>query len=180
METSIRSLFSIDFTIDEFEGIIGATLFGAFQASVILFFGDITAVEMLGATVGVPTYFGGAVMLFVYGILFGFPFLVFISGSVNSFVNRVIMLSSRSTVLQKILVPLLNISALGVTLFALGQIYGLAIGIVFFAIGVPLWLTVIGYGGTYALPYLGFFSIFAWLTYGGMTGLVYGLIMENR
>ena len=178
METNIRSLFSLDFTIDEAEGIIGATLFGAFQASVILHFADLTAIKMLGATVGVPTLFGGAVMLFVYGLLLGFPFLVFVSGSVNSFVTQVIMLSSKSTILQKLLVPLLNISALGVTLFALGEIYGLVVGIVFFGVAVPLWLTLIGYGG-YTLPYFSLASLFAWLTYGGMTGLVYGYIMEN-
>lgn len=179
MERDIRSWFSIDFSVDEAEGIIGATLFGALQANVILHFGDLTAVKMLGATVGVPTYVGGAVMLFVYGLLLGLPFLVFVSGSVNSFVNRVIMLSSRSTILQKLLVPLLDISALGVTLFALGEIYGIVVGIVFFGFAVPLWLTLTGYGGAYTLPYLGLVSLFAWVTYGGMTGLVYGYIMEN-
>jgi hypothetical protein len=197
METNIRSLFSLDFTIDEAEGIIGATLFGAFQASVILHFADLTAIKMLGATVGVPakilgetvdvltvtvgvpTLFGGAIMLFVYGLLLGLPFLVFVSGSVNSFVTQVIMLSSKSTVLQKLLVPLLNISALGVTLFALGEVYGIVVGIVFFGIAVPAWLTLIGYSGAYTLPYINLVTLFAWMTYGGMTGLVYGYIMEN-
>jgi hypothetical protein len=179
METNIRSWFTIDFTVDEVEAIVAATLFGALQANVILHFGDLTAVKMLGGTVGVSTYVGGAVMLFVYGILLGLPFLVFVSGSVNSFVNQVIMLSSKSKVLQKILVPLLNISALGVTLFALGEIYGIVVGIVFFGFAVPLWLTLIGYGGAYSLPYLGLVSLFAWITYGGMTGLVYGYVMEN-
>jgi hypothetical protein len=179
MATNIRSMFSVDFTVDEVEGIIGATLFGALQASVILHFADLTAIKMLGATVGVPTLVGGAIMLFIYGLLLGFPFLVFVSGSVNSFVTRIIMLSSNSTILQKILVPLLNISALGVTLFALGEIYGLVVGIVFFSFAVPLWLTLLGYGGTYTLPYFSLASMFAWITYGGMTGLVYGYIMEN-
>lgn len=178
MATNIRSLVSLGFTIDEVEGIIGATLFGALQASVILHFADITAVKMLGATVGVPTFVGGAIMLFLYGILLGFPFLVFVSGSVNSFVNQIIMLSSKSTILQKLLVPLLNISALGVTLFALGEVYGLVVGIVFFSVAVPLWLTLIGVGA-YPLPYLSLASLFAWITYGGMTGLAYGFIMEN-
>jgi hypothetical protein len=190
METNIRSMFSVDFTVNEVEAIIGATLFGALQASVILHFGDLTAVKMLGATVGVPAsilgidvgvspLIGGAAMLFIYGLLLGFPFLVFVSGSVNSFVTQVIMLSSKSTILQKLLVPLLNISALGVTLFALGEIYGLVVGIVFFGFAVPLWLTLVGYGGAYSLPYLNLVALFAWVTYGGMTGLVYGYSMEN-
>lgn len=180
MERSIRSLFSVDLDIeiDEVEGIIGASLFGAFQANVILHLADLDTVKMLGATVNEPTLIGGAVMMFIYSILLGFPFLAFVSGSVNSFVTRIIMLSSKSTVLQKLLVPLLNVSALGVTLFALGEIYGIVVGVVFFSFGVPLWLTIIGHGG-YTIPSLGLVSMFAWVTYGGMMGLVYGLIMER-
>lgn len=184
MERSIRSLFSVDrdldldIEIDEIEGIIGASLFGAFQANVILHIADLETVKMLGATVNEPTLIGGAVMLFIFGILLGFPFLAFVSGSVNSFVTKIIMLSSKSTVLQKLLVPLLNISALGVTLFALGQIYGLVVGVVFFGFGVPLWLAVSGFG-SYTIPSLGLVSMFAWLTYGGMMGLVHGIIMER-
>lgn len=180
MERTIRSLFSvdIDIDIDEVEGIIGASLFGAFQANVILHFLDLQTVKMLGATVGEPTLIGGATMLFIYGVLLGFPFLVFVSGSVNSFVTRIIMLSSNSTLLQKLLVPLLNISALGVTLFALGEIYGLIVGVVFFGFAVPLWLSVLG-SGSYAIPSLGLIPMFAWITYGGMMGLTYGIILER-
>lgn len=181
MERNIQSLFSFDIGIDEIEGIIGASLFGALQANLILHFhpDGLEAVKMLGATVREPTLTGGALLLFVCGVLLGLPFLAFASGSVNSFVTTVIALSSKSTLLQKLLVPLLNISALGVTLFALGQVYGLAVGVVFYGFGVPLWLSLIGYSGAYALPSLGLIPLFAWMTYGGMMGLVYGVIMER-
>lgn len=180
MEYNVRSLFEVDLGVDEVEGIIGASLFGAIMAGGVFHLGhNLYVIKMLGATVGVPTLIGGEIMLFVYCLLFGFPFLVFVSGSVNSFVTQVIMLSSRSTLLQKILVPLLNMSALGVTLNALGTIYGIAVGIVFFGFAVPLWLTLIGYGGTYALPSLGLVPLFGWLSYGAMMGLAYGLILEN-
>lgn len=187
MGYNIRSLFAVDLGIKEVEGIVGASLSGALLASLILHIGNLggiklgglTVIKMLGATVGVSTPTAGGIMLFVYGLLLGFPFLVFISGSVNSFVTQIIRLSSKSTLLQKILVPLLNVSALGVTLFALGALYGIVVGIVFFGFAVPLWLSLIGYSGAYTLPSLGLISLAAWLIYGGITGLVYGLIMEN-
>lgn len=179
MEYNLRSLLSVetDIGIGDVEAIIGASLFGALQANVILHFGDLEAVKMLGATVGTPTYVAGAAMLFVYGLLLGFPFLAFVSGSVNAFVSQVIMLSSNSKPLQKLLVPLLNVSALGVTLMALGAIYGIAVGIVFFGIVVQLWLAVTG--GPSVLPAFGLVSQFAWLTYGSMMGLAYGVALEQ-
>lgn len=179
MERNVRSLFAIETDIDvgDVEAIVGGSLFGAFQANVILHIGDLEALRLLGATVGVPTLLGGAGMLFVYGLLLAIPFLAFVSGSINAFVTRIIMLSRNSTLLQKVLVPLLNVSALGVTLFALGQIYGLLVGSVFFGVLVQLWLAFIG--GPSAFPALGLVSLFAWMTYGGMMGLVYGIAMEQ-
>lgn len=179
MARTIRSLFAIETDIDigDVEAIIGGSLFGALQANVILHLGDLEALELLGATIGRPTLLAGAGMLFVYSVLLALPFLLFVSGSINAFVTRVIMLSRNSTLLQKVLVPLLNVSALGVTLFALGQIYGLLVGVVFFGVLVQLWLIVIG--GPSALPALGLVSLFAWMTYGGMMGLVYGVALER-
>lgn len=164
-------------SIDEIEGIIGASLFGSLLAVGLLHFADPTAVRMVGATVGVGTLVGGGLVLFIVGLLFGLLFLVFVSGSVNAFVNQAIMLSSRSSLLRKLIVPLLNRSALGVTLLSLGTIYGIAVGIIVFGIAVPMVHAVAD--GNNALGFLRPALVVAWIVYGSMMGLTYGLILER-
>lgn len=178
MGDDTSSVFAYGPSIDEVEGIIGASLFGSLLAVGLLHFVDPSAVRLVGATVGTPTLVGGGLVLFVAGLLLGVLFLAFVSGSVNAFVNQAIMLSSRSSLLRKLIVPLLNRSALGVTLLSLGTIYGIGVGIIVFGIAVPLLHTIVVDGN----PSLGFLRpalVVAWIVYGSMMGLTHGLILER-
>ena len=176
MAFDVSSRPSVD--VSQVEAVVGAGLFGAFQGGLMLQLWNTDAIRQVGATVGWSTLDGGWVVLLCYGVLLAVPFVWFVSGSVNAFTNKVIMLSSKSSVLQRLLVPLLKFSALGVTLFSLGQIYGLLVGVAFWGLAVPAWLNAVaGYGVPF--PYVNPFTLFAWATYGGMTGLAYGLIEEH-
>ena len=166
------------FSVSKVEAVIGAGLFGAFQGGLMLQLWNTDAIRQAGATVGWSTLEGGWIMLLVYGILLAIPFAWFVDGSVNAYANTVIMLSSKSRVLQRVLVPLLKFSALGITLYGLGQIYGLVVAIAVWGLALPAWLNVVvGYPAPF--PYVNGFTIFGCLTYGGMTGLAYGLIEES-
>lgn len=178
MGDNTGSVFAYGPSIDEIEGIIGASLFGSLLAVGLLHFVDPTAVELVGATVGASTLVGGGLVLFIAGLLFGLLFLGFVSGSVNAFVNQAIMLSSRSSLLRKLIVPLLNRSALGVTLLSLGTIYGIAIGIIVFGIAVPMMHAVV-VGGNDALGFFRPVLVVAWIVYGSTMGLSHGLILER-
>lgn len=165
-------------TVSKAEAVIGAGLFGAFQGGLMLQLWNTDAIRQVGATVGWATLDGGWIVLLVYGVILAIPFVAFVDGSVNAFANKFILLSSKSRVLQRVIVPLLKISALGVTLYGLGQIYGLIMAIAFWGLALPAWLNfVVGYPAPF--PYVNGFTIFGWLTYGGMTGLAYGLIEEH-
>ncbi|WP_330631302.1 hypothetical protein [Halocatena halophila] len=159
------------------EAIVIASLFGAFQAIIVFHFGDVTGVKMIGASAGHWDKITGGLMVIVYSLIFGGIFLGVIAGSVNPFVTRVIMLSQNSALLQKFLVPLLTRSALGVTLLAIGQLYGIIIGLVFHGILLQLWLEAIGAPAQF--PAFGLASTVAWMAYGATMGLVYGLLMEQ-
>ncbi|MFB6164043.1 MAG: hypothetical protein ABEJ31_02695 [Haloarculaceae archaeon] len=166
--------------IEDVEGIVGGGLFGALQGGAIMQLLHLKLVSDLGALIGRPTYANGWLLMFVLGVVLAVPFLVFVAGSINTFVNKVIMLSSRSEILQKVLVPLLNISALGVTAYTLGQIYGLGIGLLHVVL-VPVILTyVLGYSVPmlYGLAFPAVAVVLSWVVYGSMMGLVYGLTKE--
>lgn len=165
------------FSVSKVEAVIGAGLFGGFQGGLMLQFWNTETVRQAGATVGWATLDGGWIMFLVYGILLAIPFVWVVDGSTTAFANKFILLSSKSRVLQRVIVPLLKISALGVTLYGLGQIYGLVVAVVVWGIALPAWLNlVVGYPAPF--PYINGFTIFGCLTYGGMTGLAYGLILE--
>lgn len=164
--------------VSEGEALVGAGLFGAFQGGLMLQVWHVAAIRQVGATVGVHSLTGSWVVLLGYGVLLAIPFVAFVSGSINAFTNRIIMLSSNSRVLQHLLVPLLKISALGVTLFALGQVYGLLVGLVVWGLALPAWLNLV-VGMQVPFPYVNAFTLFGWATYGGMCGLAYGLILEH-
>jgi hypothetical protein len=182
MRFDATSLADVDFSlgIDEGEAIVAGGLAGAMQGGLVIQLLDLNSMYTIGKIAGVGTLNGGWIVLLALGVLFAVPFGAFVSGSINTFVNRVIMLSSRRPLLQKVLVPLLNRSALAVTTNALGNLYGLCVGIVFYVLLMPLWLTVI-MGVRVPVPYLTVTSlvgIVAWTLYGGVLGLVYGLVIE--
>lgn len=165
------------------DGIL-AVVAGSFVGAIVLGLVLLTSVgrggiQQFGALIGQMEYNVGWAVLFVLSVLFTVLFVMFVSRSINTFVNRVIMLSSKNEILQEILVPLLERSALTVTTNALGFIYGFVVWLVFYALFIPLWLAfVIGIEDV-AIPNLHLAGLVAWLLYGGLIGLLYGLIMES-
>lgn len=155
-----------------------AGLVGGLSAGVVFQAGNPDVVRSAGAIVGTDSVAGGWLTVLALGMLLGVPFVAFVSGSVDAFVNRVIVLTSRSDALRKALVPLLNVSALGVTLFALGLLYGVGVGLVVFGLLVPAWTTLVT-GHALPIPYLDPVAILGWTVYGGVTGLGYGLLKER-
>lgn len=179
--SSLRSELSLDFTINELEGIIIGGLFGGLQIGFVMGLYRPEMTYEVGGIVGMYSLKGGWTVTLLLGVLFAVPFVAFVSGSINSFANTVIMMSSRSSVLQKGLVPLLQRSALGITCGGIGQLYGLGLGIVFHVIAMPIWLRYV-MGLSVPVPYLtigGVVGIAAYFLYGGALGLIYGLILEN-
>jgi hypothetical protein len=181
--SSFRSILTLGFDIHDVEGIVIGGLFGALQVGFIMGFYRTEMTYEIGGIVGLYSLTGGWWVTMVLGVLFGIPFVAFVSGSINSFANSVIMLSSRSSILQKMLVPLLQRSALGITCGGVGILYGIGVGIVFQVIALPIWLEFfIGISVPGPVLYLtigGLFGVVAWTLYGGAMGLIYGLILEN-
>lgn len=166
----------------ELEAAVAGGLAGGFQAALVIQIHDTDAIRRVGAVFGAPTLDGGWLAMFALGVLFALPFSLFVSSSIDSFVQKVMLLSSRNDYLRKLLVPLLKRSALTTTTLGLGNGYGAAIGIVFSLFLMPIWLTV-AMGVPTPIPDVtgdGLFGIIAWTLYGGTLGLVYGLIVENQ
>lgn len=172
---------TVGFDAREAEAAIAGGLAGAFQAGLVIQLWDADGIREIGAMFGVPTLDGGWVGLFVLGVAFAFPFTAFVSNSIDAFVMRVMSLSSRSKILQKLLVPLLRRSALATTTYALGNGYGVLVGVLFSLFLMPAWLAFV-MGVPMAVPNLtldGVVGVVAWIVYGGILGLVYGLILES-
>jgi hypothetical protein len=179
--SSLRSRLSLGLSMNEIEGVVIGGLFGALQVGFIMGLYRTEMTYEIGGIVGMYSLHGGWWVTMVLGVLFGIPFVAFVSGSINSFANSVIMLSSRSSILQKILVPLLQRAALGITCGGVGLLYGIGVGIVFQVIAMPIWLRFV-MSVSVPVPYLtvgGVVGVAAWTLYGGAMGLVYGLILEN-
>lgn len=175
-----ETIESLEFDAREMEAAIAGGLAGGFQAALVIQVYDTDAIKRIGAIFGVPTLNGGWLGMFALGVLFALPFSVFVSGSIDAFVSKVMVLSSRNEHLQKILVPLLKRSALTTTTLALGNGYGVAVGVVLSLFVFPIWLTV-AMGVPMAIPNVtvgGLVGVIAWALYGGTLGLVYGLILE--
>ena len=160
--------------------VISGSFVGAILVGLILQAGAGRAgILTFGALVARPEYSAGWAVLFVLSTVFAVLFVRFVSRFTNSFVNRVMLLSQRNEALKEILVPLLEWSALTVTTNALGLIYGFAIWLVFYAFVIPAWLAFVIGVESVAIPNLHLAGLFAWLGYGALVGLLYGLIMES-
>ena len=158
---------------------IGGFLGGALAGMLMWVFSS-TALWLLGSVFGLPSLGGGWIAVLVLSILMSVPFAVFVSGSINGFVNRVIMLSRESPALQKVLVPMLNRSALTTTTAALGNLYGLAIGAIGYLVLVPVRLALTG--ASVPLPALivaTVVGIVAFVVYGSVLGVAYGMMLES-
>lgn len=175
------------FSGDDILTVISGGFVGAILLGLVFQWGGLgrSGVIKFGALIAQPKYSTSWTVLFVLSALFSILFVGFVSRSINTFVNRVIMLSSRSNILKELLVPLLERSALTVTTTALGVIYGFVIWFVFYALFVPLWLTFaipeftsLNYKNI-IIPNLGLTGLIAWVGYGTFIGLLYGFIMNS-
>lgn len=156
-----------------------AGLVGALAAAVVFQVGDSTLVRSAGRIAGTDSIVGGWLAIPGLGLLLAVPFVAVLRTSVNPFVSLVISLTSRNDALRVAIVPLLNVSALGVTLFALGLLYGfLVVGVILFGYIRPGLATLVS-GQTHAVPSIDPVSILGWTVYGGVTGLGYGLGVER-
>lgn len=134
-------------------------------------------VEPYGALVGVPTRQAGWLMLFVLSAVFTAAFVALLAATVNTFVNQVIAMSSRSDTLRTVLVPLIQWSALTVTATNMGLIFGVLLSVVFYVLVRPAWLIyVMGYSGD--LVAVTAVGVVAWVLFGVFEGFLYGAFME--
>lgn len=151
---------------------------GAAVAGLVFQVGNPEILRVTGAIIGAGSPVGRWVTIIGLGVVLAVPFLRFSALSIDPFVRRIIAITSRIPALRKAVVSLLRISALGVTLFALGLLYGFASGLAVFGLAVPeLSKTVIGPFQT--LQYFDPVALLGWTIYGGVTGLVYGVVQEN-
>lgn len=155
-----------------------AGLLGALSGGVVVQLWNPALVRSAGGIVGLESVAVAWVTLTALGVLFAIPFVAVVSGSVNAFVEMVIAITSGSDVLRSALVPLLHVSALGLTLFAIGLVYGLALGVALFAIGVPVW-AILEAERTLPPTFLDIVGIVGCTVYGGVLGLCYGLLEDG-
>ncbi|WP_458185554.1 hypothetical protein [Haladaptatus sp. NG-WS-4] len=154
-----------------------AALAGALLVGILLQATDSSvAVAEFGRLVG-ASYSVGWIVLIVVSAAFALVFVEFLSRTVNSFVTKVITMSSQQEHLQKLLVPLLRRSALTLTAFNLGLAYGLALALGFYVFLMPVWLRYVANVPT-PVPNLDF-GVLVWVLYGGVLGVVYGQVMEK-
>lgn len=158
--------------------VVIAGLLGALFGLVIFQLGNPGLVRSAGGTVGSETIARGWVALTAAGVLLAIPFAVIVAGSVNAFVEMVIAFTSGSDSLRAILVALLHVSALGLTLFGMGLLYGLAVGVAVFAIGVPVW-TILAAKPALPPSFLDIVGMVGSTIYGGVMGLSYGVLKER-
>lgn len=160
---------------------IESTVFGWFLATigigVILQLGNVNLLSQVGGIVGSATNGGGWLALGILSVLLSVMYVVFVGGSINSFVTQVLMLTSKSEILNKILSPFIKRSAFLTTTSALGLIYGVILAIVVGGIGIPVWLNVVS-GQSTPLFNFDLLWIVAWILYGTLLGVGYGLANE--
>ncbi len=166
-------------------GELGVLLVGGFVggalAGFLMWVFSSPALLLLGMLLGLQSLGGGWIAALAVSVFLSVPFAMFVSGSINGFVNRVIMLSRESPALQKVLVPMLNRSALTTTTAALGALYGLAIGAIGYLVLVPIRLAIAGLGSVTlaGLVVTTVVGIVAFVVYGTVLGVVYGMLLES-
>jgi ABC-type multidrug transport system fused ATPase/permease subunit len=148
--------------------VVGAVGGGIAGVGVLSLLGGPSALTEIAALIGSQSPELGAALFVLAGLAFGLLFAVVLSRTINDFTNTVIMFSRRSTLTQKLLVPLLTRGALTVTAGSMGLVYGTALGVAVFGLGAA------GVG-----PDLGLAGLVALVVYGQVLGNGYGLMLEK-
>ncbi len=110
--------------------------------------------------------------------VFGGLFVAFVRSNLDDYVNSLIMTSSRNQGLRQLLRPALKGAAVTTTSAAIGVAYGVALAVVFGAVGLPLLvenLTVFSMGPA---PNLDGGTLLGLVLYGSFLGAGYGLVIE--
>lgn len=169
---------SLSFEVEQIDAAIAAGIVGAIQSGNLLQLWYIESIRFFARAVGRNDLTTGWVVLLVSGVVFSLLFAGIVSNFVQEFVTKTMMLSRKSDILRKVLVPMLNLTALGITLSGLGIAYGIVLGIVFYGLALPAWIHLV-FGGGMPFPYLDIVPIILWANYGALLGLVYGFLLEN-
>lgn len=166
--------------VRDFEGIVGGGLFGALLAGGLMNLISYELMMQFAHVVGSNSHDVAWLVMFGLGVLFAAGFELYAGKAFDPFVRSIMALTSRSSILRKMLQPMVHLSPMGSVCYLLGQGYGLAIGIGHVLL-VPLWLTYV-MGEPTAFPMLnlhGIVAVVGWLVYGSMMGLVFGAILES-
>lgn len=170
------------FNIDRYDAAIAGGLVGMVQSGMLMHLFGTYYIRAYAWLVGSNDITVGWTILFIISAVGGLVFAGTVSNFVQDFSTSVMMLSRKSDILRKILVPLLNFSAMGITLSGIGWGFGLAYGLIVWSFAMPVYLHLFMGGGLaegMPLPAMGLLPLFAWAHYGGLLGLVYGYVLEN-
>lgn len=177
----LERLASLEIDGREIEAAIAGGLAGGLQAALVIQLYDTDAIRRVGGVVGTPTLDGGWLAMFGLGVAFAVPFPAVVSRSIDAFVSTLLTLSSRDETLRTLLGPLFRRSALATTMVGLGTCYAIGAGVLVSLLLLPVWLPVVSGAPATVLTVAvaGFVGVVAWVVYGGVLGLVYGLCLEN-
>lgn len=166
--------------VRDVEGIVGGGLFGALLAGGLMNLVFYELMMQFAQIVGSFSHTVAWLVLFGLGVVFAAGFEVYVRLSFDPFVRSIIALTKRSSILRKLLSPMVHKSPMGSVCYLLGQGYGLAIGVGHVLL-VPLWLThVMGVPTPFPMLNLhGLLAVVGWVVYGSMMALVFGLVVET-
>lgn len=169
---------SFSFEIDRIDAAIAGGLVGVIQSGNLLQLWSIESVRNFGRLVGTSDLTVSWIVMLGGGGAFALLFAGIVSNFVQEFSTKVIVLSRKSDLLRKVLVPLLSFSALGITLSGIGIGYGILAGVLVYVLAMPAWIQFVMGGGT-AFPFLDVVPVVLFAHYGALLGLVYGYLLEN-
>ncbi len=174
MSVNQKSRFGRD---EQVASVVGSVVGGLLAGALIQLTGGADAMVLFAWLIDGSTVATGWVVWMSLALVFGIGFAIFMSRGVNKFTNTIIMISRKSETTQKILVPLLHRSALGLTAGSMGLLYGQILGFGFFAWLVPI-LHALNGQPVEMFPLANFPVIFGYIVYGQVLGTVYGMLLE--
>ena len=164
---------------DEQVAALIAALVGGVLAGVFMdFVGGADAMVTFSWLIGSTDPSQGWAVWMALAVGFGLYFGGAMARNVNKFTNTVIMVSRKSKLTQKILVPLLHRSALGLTAGSMGLIYGQILGFGFYAYLTPIIARLHGIPADFVQA--NFVVIFGYIVYAQTLGTVYGQLLESH
>lgn len=115
---------------------------------------------------------------FGLSLVLGALFVALVRNKLDDYVNSLIMTTSRNSDLRQLLQPALKQASVTTTATAVGLAYGIALAVVFGAIGLPLLVENLTAFSMGPAPNLDGGTLLGFVLYGGFLGAGYGLILE--